>query len=137
MDTDEDDEEKKPTSKQGINCYKQAKEVQDKCIAIIERQMAAMQKLQETKNTDVKMFIKIVKETGERNHDSMMRCMESFQQEYKGTTDTMYEQLDLMKATMDKKEAEEAKEKAPCGSPARKIPRPAAPTKKINSHQTD
>ena len=41
----------------------------------------------------------------------------------------MYEQLDLMKARMDKEEAEEAKEKAESGSPARKIPRPAAPTK--------
>ena len=129
MDTDKDVEEKKPTPKQDINCYKQAKQVQDKCIAIIEKRMAAMAKLQETTCTDVKTVIKLVKETEERNYDSMMRCMESFQQEYQGTTDTMYEQLDLMKARMDKKEAEEAKEKAACGSPARKIPRPAAPTK--------
>ena len=136
-DMDEDEEEKKPPSKQGTNHYKQAKEVQDKRIAIIERQMAAMQTIQETTSTEVKMIIKIDKETGARNHDTMTRCMESFQQEYRGTKDKMYEQLDLMKERMDKKEAEEAKEKAPCGSPARKIPRPAAPTKKINSHQTD
>ena len=80
MDTDEEEEEKKLASKQGINCYKQAKEVQDKCIAIIERRMVAMETLQETTSTDVKMVIKLVKDTRGKNYDSMKQCMDSLQE---------------------------------------------------------
>ena len=102
-------EEKKPTSKQGINHYKQAKEVQDKCIATIERKMEAMETLQKTTSTNVKMVIKLVKDTAGKNYDSIQRCTDSLKKD-KGITDTLKEQLDIMRARMDTKEAEEAKE---------------------------